>query len=534
MKRWWFVASAPLLAFLALGASVGAAEEKGPKKDAVIRDAASEPGVAGKKPPLTGPAVFKLDEVPAFGKEEGAAGSPGRYLGGQYVQCSTQPSKQVKRYPKLNSKKPLYGSVVLDGSFVDPSVGTVFRFVLDQSGDAPLAESGEPEAVKSSSLLAALARALTGEKAESPQPKPPEPVRYDRLCFDLNRDLDLTNDRVLTPAKEPPFPPSPYEGPIFGDLVVPMDFGPGLGTRPVRLIPRLRVFGPDRAYVEFVPTVACKGKIRIGKDQYTVCLSQTQMISGRFDRPLVDLEITPIGGPAPSRRSFSSIWLCAMREFDGRLYTFSATPLGDELTVKPYEGEYGILRVGPGGRAITKLGVLGELVSKDALVSVGKMTMPPPEELPREHRLPVGDYAPVRLALDYGRLKMSVQALTLASSQPAEEGEARPPAVYAIQIRKDKPFVFELSGKPAVVFTGPRKSRTFKPGEEVKIEAVLAEPSLGVMIAGLFDGSRKRGEIKIHDGGKEIALPDYERLDPTVVIRSSGGTQVAEGKMPFG
>ncbi len=527
MNRCWLVVSPAALVFLALGASVGAAEEKGPKKDAAIEDAASKAGPAGKSPALTGPAVFKLDEVPVFGKEEGAAGSPGRYPGGQYVQCSTQPSKQVKRYPKLNSKKPLYGSVVFDGSFVDPSVGTVFHFVLDQSGDAPLAESGKPEAAKSNSLLATLARALSGEK--------PEPVPYDRLYFDINRDLDLTNDRVLKPAKEPPFPPSPYEGPIFEDLVVPMDFGPGLGMRPVRLIPRLRVLGPDLAYVEFVPTVARKGKIRIGKEEYTACLSQTQMISGRFDRPLVDLELKPVSGPAPSRRSsFSSIWLCAKREFDGRLYTFSATPLGDELTVKPYEGEYGILQVGPGGRAITKLGMLGELVSKDALVSVGKMTLPPPEELPREHRLPVGDYTPVRLALDYGRLKVSIQASTLAFSQPADEGEARPPAVYAIRIRKDKPFVFELSGKPAVMFTGPRKNQTFKPGDEVKIEAVLAEPSLGVMIAGLFDASRKRGEIKIHDGGKEIAMPDYERLDPTVVIRSPAGTQVAEGKMPFG
>lgn len=245
MNRRWLVPIAPLLVFLALGASLGAAEEKGPKKDAAIENAASKAGPAGKSLAFTEPAVFKLDEVPAFGSEEAAAGSPDPFPGGQFVQCSTQPSKQVKRYPKLNSKKPLYGSVVFDGSFVDPSVGTVFHFVLDESGDAPRAESGKREAAKSSSWLATLARALAGEKAESPQPKPPEPVRYDRLYFDLNRDLDLTNDQVLKPAKEPPFPPSPYEGAIFEDLVVPMDFGPGLGVRPVRLIPRLRGRAPD-------------------------------------------------------------------------------------------------------------------------------------------------------------------------------------------------------------------------------------------------------------------------------------------------
>jgi hypothetical protein len=533
MNRRWLVVGAAALVFLALGTSIRAAEEKGPKKDAVIKEAASEPGEAGKAVVLTGPAVFKLDldEVPAFDRE----GYKEAYLVGQYVQCSTQPSKQVKRYPKLNSKKPLYGSVVFDGSLVDPSAGTVFHFVLDESGGAGRAKSEKDEAAKSSALLSTLAKALTGEKTEPPPPKPPEPILYDRLYFDVNRDLDLTNDRVLQPAKGPPLRPSPYKGPTFENLVVPMDFGPGLGKRPVRLIPRLIVLGPDRAYVDFVLTAGRKGKIRIGKNDYTVSLDQRQMISGRFDRPLVDLDIRPTSGPAPSRRSFSSIWLCAMREFDGRLYTFSATPLGDELTVKPYEGYYGVLRVGPGGRPITRLGMLGELVSKDSLVSAGSITtLPPPEEYPREHRLPVGDYTPVRVGMDYGRLKVSIQALGFALREPAEEGETRPPAVYAIRIRKDTPFVLELSGKPAVVFTGPRKSRTFKPGEEVRIEAVLTEPSLGVMIAGLWDASRKRGEIKIRDGGKEIALPDYERLDPALVIRDASGKQVAEGKMPFG
>jgi hypothetical protein len=74
------VVGAAALLFLALGTSICAVQERGPKKDA-----ASEPGAAGENPLLTGPAVFKLDEVPAFGRKG--------YSGGQYVQCSTQPSK---------------------------------------------------------------------------------------------------------------------------------------------------------------------------------------------------------------------------------------------------------------------------------------------------------------------------------------------------------------------------------------------------------------------------------------------------------
>jgi hypothetical protein len=513
--------------FLALGAAAAPAQDKGRNSAVPVDTAAPDPSLAGQKPVLTGPAVFKLDEVSAFSKE--------RDPGGQWVQCSTQPGKQVKRYPKLNSKKPLYGSVVFDASLVAPSVGTVFHFVLDESGAASGVESPKAEAAKSSPLVATLAKALTGEKTAPSPPKPPGLTPYDRLYFDVNRDLDLTNDQAIQPAKEPPFPRSPQEGPIFEDLVVPLDFGAGLGNRPVRLIPRLRGFEPDRAYVEFVPAVARKGKISIGEHEYTASLRQTRMISGRFDRPVVNLEITPVSGPAPSRLSLSSNWLCAMRELDGRPYTFSATPLGDELIVKPYQGDYGVLRVGPGGRAITKLGMLGELVSKDMLVTAGNVTAVTfPAEFPREHRLPVGDYTPLRAALDYGRLKVRIHALGLAFPEPADDGEPRPQAAYAIQVRKDKPFVLELSGKPAVMFAAPRKNQTFKPGDEVKLEALLTEPSLGVMIAGLWDSSRKRGEIKIRDGAKEIALPDYERLDPTVVICDSSGKQVAEGKMPFG
>ena len=45
------------------------------------------------------------------------------------------------------------------------------------------------------------------------------------------------------------------------------------------------------------------------------------------------------------------------RLVDGRYHTLSVTPLGDRITVKPYEGDLGIFKVGAGGREIKEMAV---------------------------------------------------------------------------------------------------------------------------------------------------------------------------------
>ncbi len=131
IKRWWLVVGAPLLVFLALGASVGAAEEKGPKKDAAVEDAASKAGPAGKSPALTGPAVFKLDEAPAFGKEEGAAELAAEQKTAPPVPAerSSPPSapEGAQRDKLRQSPRKLAGVQVLSGRPVESAPGVVAK-----------------------------------------------------------------------------------------------------------------------------------------------------------------------------------------------------------------------------------------------------------------------------------------------------------------------------------------------------------------------------------------------------------------------
>ncbi len=72
---------------------------------------------------------------------------------------------------------------------------------------------------------------------------------------------------------------------------------------------------------------------------------------------------------------------------------------------------------------------------------------------------------------------------------------------YGIKIRKDEPFVLDFSNKPEVLFASPAKDKTFKPGEEISVKAVLVDPVLDIMIRRLNDTTRKKKEtIKYGDG----------------------------------
>ncbi len=112
-----------------------------------------------------------------------------------FLEDSTVPKKEVKKYPQIKAKKPLYGAVKFDFYYLQPQSGTEYQFVIDASGSAG----------------------------------------YDRLYFDANRDFDLTNAPPITLSKEPGPPVyglSRKNGILFNEISVPMDFGPGYGVRP--------------------------------------------------------------------------------------------------------------------------------------------------------------------------------------------------------------------------------------------------------------------------------------------------------------
>ena len=179
---------------------------------------------------------------------------------------------------------------------------------------------------------------------------------YDRLYFDANRDLDLTNDPVLKPMKDPPWQALPIysakERMAFELANIDVDYGPGIGVRPFRIFPWFTVREEEKhpSMIHFAATVARKGTIRIGKDEYDALLAQQYVLTGRFDRPIdvasphadeaFDDSVNPSG--------LTPNLLSSMQRSGDQLYTIAATPLGDKLTVKPYRGDFGVFRIGPG------------------------------------------------------------------------------------------------------------------------------------------------------------------------------------------
>ena len=132
----------------------------------------------------------------------------------------------------------------------------------------------------------------------------------------------------------------------------------------------------------------------------------------------------------------------------------------------------------------------------------------------RRSRVPTGDYLPSYLSIEYGQLRIDL------SQNYHADGEYRGglglPAVYGIKIRKDKPYVFDFSNEPEVIFASPAKNTRLRLGEALDAKAVLVDPVLNIMIrsVGPLEGKR--------------------RFQPTATITDSRGKRVAEGKMPFG
>ena len=479
--------------------------------------------------------VFEMREVSAFEKND-ITNRP--LTRGASVLCSNEPDKDVKAYPKLNSKKPLYGKLQIDRNSASGKA-VEYHFVLDESGEIPPVEEKKPEEPKpEKSLLQSLTEKLTGAEekvapAKSPAEKKPNVPKYDRLYIDLNRDLDLKNDPVVKLTKEQKFPaesvPNAYR--VFDDVNIDVDYGPGTGIRPFRILPCFVAYEYDhKTYTQmnFIPVTARQGRIKIGSHEYDALLAQPYVISGRYDRPWTSLFLKPVDPQDKlDQHGFAGDSLRTAQRIDGELYTFSATPLGDKLMAKPYRGDYGVLKVGPGGRDLKELSIDGSLRSENMDIGFGPERVKPGEKEKEESefKLPVGDYYPSYLWIKFGRLHVGL------SDNYHAEGGARNydrPRNYFIKIRKDKPFVFDFSNKPAVLFASLPKDATYKPGDEIQVKAVLIDPVWNIMIRDLDDTTRKPAE------GNASTSRSFQSLDPLVTITDSAGKKVAEGPMPFG
>ena len=151
---------------------------------------ASDEKKAAQTPALDQEATFEMREVSAFGLT-GQAGRKAYVMGrGQSVQCSTEPDKEVKVYPKLKSKHPFYGKVKFGASRANPKAGVEYHFVIDESGEGPSepkpveSKSGDSKPGGTSSLLKTLASSLPA--------RGPQPVRCARASSQARRRSPTT------------------------------------------------------------------------------------------------------------------------------------------------------------------------------------------------------------------------------------------------------------------------------------------------------------------------------------------------------
>jgi len=455
-------------------------------------------------------AVTEAAKSSEFEMAEVSTYSLGRYelLYGRRTDCMTAPDARVKAYPPLKSGKPLYGKAMLG-----MAPGQEFYFVIDESGG-------------------------TGKG-------------YDLLYLDLNRDLDLSNEKPLAVVDQPKpdIPPQgagDFKSTWFEVLSIPWDFGPGIGVRPLELQTRLLTWQEGSSSLALIATKARRGRISVGSRTYQAVLGQIDP-GLRYDLFCTALYLERVGGvglnePPEPYGDMLHEGLDQMRPVDGKWYSFTTTPTGDRLTVKEYQGDVGVLAVGKGSRKIDgPVGMTGRLYGggHGVVVPVGNFSAPlSPADLKdptKDYRLvermtlPVGDYFPTPLTMRMGRLR-----LYISSNKYGPNVTVRQPPVRGIKIRKDQPFVLDFTNPPAVLLGSSGKDARLKPGEELSIQAVLIDPVLHVMIRRLEDVSRTvKQELWIGGGGSHTSEQPLS-LAPTVVITNAAGKPVAEGVMPFG
>ncbi len=482
--------------------------------------------------------VFNLGEISVFDIDEQIVG---RFVRGHVSGCKEQPEADVGTYPTLKSDRPLYGSIWFASEYGNMNSGIQYHFALDESTG-------------------------TGNG-------------YDLLYFDLNRDLDLTNDTPLTPLQNPPNRAlltysSIKQQVCFDYLNVNFDFGSD-GRRPLEIMPRLTISEKGYPVLYFVTTKASKGQIKITDQKYTAFLGHNYLIAGWFDRPSTALLLIPEDDKSRRPSWWGADQLRAIHKIGGTYYRFSATPSGDKLFVRPYDGDFGTFKLGSGWRLVFNKQMSGSLLSRDAALAVGKGLERDWPKPTRSCSLPVGDYLPAMLTLTLGPLRISVSDNYHSDGMPRDR--AGLPPVYGIKIRKNKPFVLDFSNKPDVIFASPAPDLRLKPGEKLDVKAVLVDPELDIMIRGLeakpsyadstllvklsilvliipgilwllLPRLRRRyrflpilsalGAVVLI--ACLIALPaigpklSYDEIIPRVLITRANGEKLAEGAMPFG
>jgi hypothetical protein len=376
-------------------------------------------------------------------------------LMGATVLCQPTPNMAVKIQAKTKSLAPLHGVLRVGGDPMNPSEGARVYFTLDHS---------------------------QGEKAA-----------YDTLFLDQNGDLDLSNDPAIGVDSH-----FSKEGlPRLGqkDATVFMPFT--LQGKGIKETLRLIVFpmSETQTLAMVTPTMARQGHIKIGNQEHDIILAQTHAITGRYDHVWTACFMD---GKRHGATGLLSDWPTV----NDTLYQLTSNKEGTLLTVQPYAGEFGTLKLASDNRANISVDESGFLLSKTKLINLANCT-----KKDGIAQIPEDDYMPVNIMANLGDTKLSVRFT------PGPDKSIVNP--YSVHIRNTDGPSLKLPAFKDVTFTWANPEKTFEAGDQVKISAALADAATGLAIAGIAD-------------------KDGQDRPPNVAILDSQGEIVTQGNMPFG
>ena len=388
--------------------------------------------------------------------------------------------EEIKEWPVTASDEPVYGHVFIDYRVHHPGSGTRLHFIVD--------ESQGPD---------------TG---------------YDICYLDRNADMDLTNDTPIRALEEAP------EGVVTGFgrgekvyfETFSMPVGDGADVDTIELVPELMIWdyeGTVYRNVGLLVRTLRTGQAIIAGKPYEVYLGFVSLLSSRYDTPWTALFLFRKG--KQPEYSIYGHRLGAFREIDGTLYACSVTPSGSQLTVAPYDGEWGVLRMGAPQPGIKMKGMRGCLSSEETLVNLGEPGNR--DRVEQEYTIPVGDYLPLELYLEYKNLTFEVSNNYYSDGcgELGREKRRSEPTVFGLHVREDAPLVLDFKDPLDVMFAWPAKEHRVRAGDELTVSTVLREPKMDLMIRGLrFDRS--------------------QALMPAVRVARANGEVVSEGPATYG
>jgi len=429
--------------------------------------------------------VFALEEVSTC---EVVQQVPALAQGHQAI-CTKEPSPGVRAYPAPKSDKPVYGSAQFGSLWEEKNPALLYHFVADESGG-------------------------TG-------------AGYDRLYVDLNGDKDLTNDAPASLRKDSPTElllryTSIEKVVFFEDVGIPLPFGSD-GLRPLQFTPRLLLLKAGGAMFSLIPAKSRRGRIEIDRREYDVILGQDHPVCGWLDHPETALCLMAPSTPGAKTSPASPSLLMSMPCVGETYYRFAASPTGDKLIVRSYEGPLGDFEIGGGHKfQTTELTVVGTLRSRDAMIAVRGPTC----------RLPPGDYLFSSMKISHGPLEFAIQQNV--HTDGGFRSRLHDVQTYPIRIRPGERFVLDFSNQPRVVFADPPRDHRVKRGETMFIEAVLADSMLDFVVSNFSYTPPAPADGSAQQKKSPSARARDAILHPHVVISRSSGEVVNEGVMHYG